>query len=106
MDLTQAVADAAQRASAPKKGSAINRDAYPIISEHDAPGGTARIVSRTSTGAVMVEFEPERGRLQRIDLAAIPAVGFAALTDEHRDALRDLFPEEFGEKATQEPTAN
>jgi hypothetical protein len=105
-DLTQKVKDASQRASAPRPAATINRDAYPVLSpDFDAPGGKVRVVSRSSTGAEMLEFEPERGKVQRIDLAAIPAVGFTALADEHRQALADLFPEQFG-STEQEPADN
>lgn len=106
MDLSKCVAESAERASEPRKTAQINRDAYPVVSsDFDAPGGTSRIVTRASTGAHMLEYEPEAGKVQRVDLAAIPAVGFHALTDEHRSALRELFPDDFGSEP-QEPSQN
>lgn len=106
MDLTKCVAESTERASEPRKSATINRDAYPVVSpDYDAPGGTSRIVTRASTGAHMLEYEPEVGKVQRVDLAAVPAVGFHALTEEHRSALRDLFPDDFGSEP-QEPEQN
>ena len=107
MDLTQAVQDARERASAPAPSATINRDAYPVVAEFDAPGGIARIVTRSNTGATMVEYEPDRGKVQRVDLAAIPAVGFVALNQDHRNALLELFPDDFGHgEAPGEPSSN
>jgi hypothetical protein len=106
-NLTQTVGSAHERAANRKpREQTINRDAYPVISpDFPAPGGVTRIVARNSTGAEMLEYEPEVGKVQRIALAAVPAVGFVALSDEHRQALADLFPE-FGDGEAQESESN